>query len=191
MAWKPEARVLAIDDGPATPADSHADLVGVVVRAASGYVEAVLHDRVRRDGDDATKTMAGMVTGCRAYSNIVAVLVHNVTVAGFNTVDVGALQEATRRPVVAVSKGAQDYQAMQRALLGGGIPGGADKWRRIEGCPDAVVRHRGLSLVPAGLAPHEAIGLVDLCTQRGDLPEPLRLAHLIAAGWVLGQSRGQ
>lgn len=191
MPWKPQARVLAIDDGPATPADTHADVVGVVVRASTGYMEAVLHDRIERDGDDATRTLASMATGCRAYPNIVAVLTHNVTVAGFNTIDLEALHHATQRPVAAVSKGPQDYAAMRAALLAGGIRGGEPKWRRIEACAARALRHRRLTVVPVGMAPHEAIELVDLCTLRGDLPEPLRQAHLIAAGWVLGQSRGQ
>jgi len=34
--------------------------------------------------------------------------------------------------------------------------------------------------------PARAEELVVVCTRRGFMPEPLRLAHLIAAGWVLG-----
>lgn len=189
MAWKAQARVLGIDDGP--PRGDEVDLVGVIARAASGYVEGVLHATVERDGDDATEAMARMTTSCRVYPNIVAVLTHNVTVAGFNTIDVAALAAAAERPVVAVSRGPQDYPAMREALLAGNIPHGEAKWQRIAGCQAPAIHHGGRTLVPAGLAVHEAIELAELCTVRGHLPEPIRLAHLIAAGWVLGESRGQ
>jgi endonuclease V-like protein UPF0215 family len=48
-----------------------------------------------------------------------------------------------------------------------------------------------VTLVPAGLDAAAARGLAELTTVRGHMPEPLRLAHLIAAGWVTGRSKGQ
>lgn len=189
MTWKPGARVLGIDDGPFTVDDDHVDLVGVLCRAASGYVEAVLHTRVERDGDDATEAIRRMVDGSRSKQNMVAVMTQNSTVAGFNTLDLEALYAGTQVPFLAVSRGAQDWPAMERALLGG-ISNGPRKWARIADNPGRQLRYRGLTLVPAGMASEAALALVDLCVLRGHMPEPLRLAHLIAAGWVLGESRG-
>lgn len=191
MAWKDEARIVGFDDGPFTVDDPEVDVVGVVVRAGSGYVEAVLHGRIERDGDDAGAVLAGMVRGARAYPNLVAVLTQNSTMAGFNTIDVAALAGAVERPVLAVSRGSQDWDAMRDALMAGNIRNGEAKWRRIAAHRERVLRHHGLSLVPAGMGEEDARALVDLSRVRGHLPEPLRLAHLIGAGWVMGQSRGQ
>lgn len=191
MAWKPGARIVGFDDGPFTVADDHVDIVGVVVRAASGYVEAVLHGRVERDGDDATDGIAALVRDARAFPNLVAVLTQNATVAGFNTIDLDRLRAEVERPVLAVSRGTQDWAAMREPLMAGGIAGGAAKWTRIEANAARQIRHRGLTLVPAGMREEDARALVDLSRVRGHLPEPLRLAHLIAAGWVFGQSKGQ
>ncbi len=191
MRWKSGARVLGIDDGPFTPTDDHVDLVGVVCRAATGYVEAVLHTTVRRDGDDATDAITSMVRGARIQPNIVATLTQNSTVAGFNTLDLDALHDGLGHPVLAVSRGSQDWAAMHAALESGGIPNGPAKWRRIQDAPARQLRHHGLTLVPSGVPEEDARALVELCTLRGAMPEPLRLAHLIAAGWVLGESRGQ
>ncbi len=189
--WKPGARVLGIDDGPFTASDARVDLVGVVCRAATGYVETILHTTVERDGDDATGAIVRMVNASRTRPNIVATMTQNSTVAGFNTLDLEALHAGLGHPVVAVSRGSQDWAAMRRALLDGGIAGGPEKWQRIQGNESHQSAHRGLTLVPAGMAEHEARSLVDLCTLRGHMPEPLRLAHLIGAGWVLGESHGQ
>lgn len=183
--------MLGFDDGPFTPADDDVDVVGVVTRAASGYVEAVLHDHVTRDGDDATDVLAAMVQHCRQRRNIVALLTQNVMVAGFNTIDADALAAATGLPVVAVIRGREDWAAVERALVAGGVARGAAKWDRIAHCPEREVRAGKVTLVPAGLDAAAARGLAELTTVRGHMPEPLRLAHLIAAGWVTGRSKGQ
>lgn len=190
MRWKREARVLGFDDGPHVPGQ-RTPVVGVVARAGGGYVETVLRTEVEHDGDDATDALLEAAGRARVFPNVVAVLTQNSVVAGFNTLDLDRLQEGLDRPVVAVSRGPQDWDAMRRALLSGAIPNGAKKWDRIAANPERQVRHGGLTLVPVGVEPHDAADLVDLCRVRGHLPEPLRLAHLIAAGWVLGESRGQ
>lgn len=191
MAWKHEVRVIGFDDGPSTVDDEDVDIVGVVTRAGPGYVEAVLHGTVRRDGDDATTVLAGLVNGCRLKTNLAAILTQNVMVAGFNTIDVWRLHEQTGIPVIAVIRGLEDWDAVRRALVEGHIPGGAAKWQRIAGCPEAAVQRRKTVFIPIGLDAARATDLVDLATLRGHMPEPLRLAHLIAAGWVLGESKGQ
>ena len=41
------------------------------------------------------------------------------------------------------------------------------------------------------LSPREALQLLAATTLHGNLPEPLRLAHLIAGGITTGKSRGR
>lgn len=195
VAWKSEVRVMGIDDAPFQRGDREVHVTGVVTRASSGYVEAVSHDTVRGDGDDATDVLARMVSGSRLYANLGAVLTQNVMVGGFNTIDLEALHAAVDRPVVGVIRGCLDWDAVRIALRpaseGGNVPDGPAKWGRIAPLRERAFRHGNRVLVPVGLPADEAQELVDLATVRGILPEPLRIAHLIGAGWVLGQSRGQ
>lgn len=167
-------------------------VLGVTMRGA-GYVEGVLRTDVTGDGDDATERIGDAVLGCRAASNLTAVLLQNLMVAGFNTIDIDALHERTGIPVVAVGRGIPDAAAMQRALLAGHIPGGVGKWERLErGLARMGARHDGrLSVAAVGLDRDATDALLEATTVRGLMPEPIRLAHLIAAGWVLGESRGQ
>jgi uncharacterized protein len=185
-------RVVGFDDAPHKRGDAEVPVVGVVMRGGL-YVEAVLRTTVAGDGDDATDAIAAAVNGYRGKLGLAAILLQNLMVAGFNTVDLEALHAATGLPVVAVARGRPDLTAVRKALVEGRIPDGAAKWERIE----RVVPHmRGLqkgklTMTPVGLPAPEAEGLLALTTVRGLVPEPLRLAHLIGAGWVLGQSRGQ
>jgi endonuclease V-like protein UPF0215 family len=52
-------------------------------------------------------------------------------------------------------------------------------------------RMQSLRVQRAGLSIEEARRLVRATTLHGQVPEPLRLAHLIAGGIVTGRSRGR
>ena len=190
MSVKREVRLLGFDDAPFTRADAEVAVVGVATRAGA-YVEAVLRTQVTRDGDDATERLAACVQGYRGRAGLAAILLQNLMVAGFNVVDPEALWEATRVPVVAVARGVPDLAAVEAALRNGRIPEGEAKWRRLGRSVPRMVAAGPLTVTPVGLAPADALDLVRAATVRGHMPEPLRLAHLIGAGWVLGQSRGQ
>jgi uncharacterized protein len=191
-AWKPETRVVGFDDAPNRHGDAEVPVVGVVMRGGA-YVEAILRTTVRGDGDDATAALAACVASYRGRLGLSAILLQNVMVAGFNVVDLEALHKATGLPVVAVERGRPDLDAMRRALLEGAIPGGAAKWERLERAARVArtLQHGKLTMHPVGLPTAAAEELLALTTVRGLVPEPIRLAHLVGAGWVLGQSRGQ
>jgi len=80
-------------------------------------------------------------------------------------------------------------EAIERTLLGH-VPGGARKWAliqqagRMEPCGEIFVQRAGLSLA-------EAHATVLRHSREGNLPEPLRVAHLIAGGVTDGESRGR
>lgn len=191
MAWKPEVRVLGFDDVPHTRKEARVPVVGVAMRGGR-YVEAILRTDVGRDGDDATERLAACINGYAGKEGTVAVLLQNLMFAGFNTVDVDALHEATGVPIIAVARGKPDLPAVRRALVEGPIPNGEVKWCRIELVAGRMRPAAGgkLTLTASGIDPLRAEELVAVCTERGFTPEPLRLAHLIGAGWVLGQSKG-
>lgn len=192
MHLKPGTRVLGFDDAPFAKGDESVPVVGVATRGST-YVEGVLRTDIWVDGDDAAHRLAEAVRASRFRHNTQAVLTQNVMMGGFNVLDLDRLHEATGIPVLAVSRGEPDLDAQRAALLSGKVPQGEAKWQRIEALRDRMVPLRGgkLTVVPVGLPEHDARRIVEMTTVRGWMPEPLRLAHLIAAGWVLGESRGQ
>jgi len=80
-----------------------------------------------------------------------------------------------------------DLPAIKSALLQH-VPAGQRKWRLIEKA--GPIEPAGAVYVQrAGISLPEAEALVQSSALHGNLPEPLRTAHLIAGGVVLGESR--
>jgi endonuclease V-like protein UPF0215 family len=124
-----------------------------------------------------------MIRGSRFWAHGHAVLLQGVTVAGFNVVDLPALHAAVDRPVLVVARYQPDLPRIRRALRGG-----ARTWALIEAAgPMEPVR--GVWIQRAGLSPTEAADLMAATTVHGNVPAPLRLAHLIAGGVTDGHSR--
>ena len=187
---KAQARVLGIDDAPFGFRDAETEVVGVVVRAPS-YVEGVMETRVAVDGRDATDRLAAMIGRSRFREVLALVLLDGAALGGFNVVDIAALHEAVGIPIATVTRDEPDAPSIEKALRARF----ADADDRL-----AVLRRQKLVKVPtahkplyvscAGMGPREAAEAIALCTVRGALPEPLRIAHLIATARKKGESRG-
>ncbi|HXH01706.1 MAG TPA: DUF99 family protein [Candidatus Competibacteraceae bacterium] len=176
---------VGFDDAPFAP--GHRGDVPVVGAVFSGLrLEGVLSGRVRRDGANATRVLAELVGRSRFAAHIQVVLLQGIAMAGFNVIDLHALHRLLQRPVLAIARRQPDLAAIQRALHGR-IPGGRRKWALIErlGPMEAVA---GLFVQRAGLTREESEALIRGLAVNSALPEPLRTAHLIAAGITLGQS---
>ena len=165
---KAEARVLGFDDAPHTRADGRVPVIGVHMRGAH-RVEGILLTDVERDGGDATSRVARCYLGS-GLRGTKALLV-----------DLDGLAQETGVPCIAFTVGVPDVEAMRRALRN--VPDPEGKWALLQ-------RRRNVTL-PTGTTPvtvsfagvgrEEAIELLAVTTAHGLVPEPLRLAHMIAA----------
>lgn len=181
------SNVIGFDDAP-FPHDHRGDvrLVGVV--CARTRVDGVLSSKVRRDGANAAARMAEMIANSQFREHVQAIVLQGIAVGGFNVVDVHALVAATNLPILVVMRRMPDLDAMRRAVAA--RPGGARKWRLIEAA-GAIERLAPVFVQRVGLTSEEARDLLRATTLHGSLPEPLRLAHLIAGGVTTGASRGR
>jgi endonuclease V-like protein UPF0215 family len=183
------SHVIAVDDAPF--AREHRGDVLVVGAVFAGLrLEGVLSTRVRRDGRNSTDALAAMVGGSRFARHAQALLLGGIALAGFNVVDIHALSARLGLPVLVVARRAPRMAAVEAALLGR-VRGGARKWALVRraGPMEPVA---GVHVQRAGLSPAEARGLVEALAVGGSrLPEPLRVAHLIAGGVATGESRGR
>jgi endonuclease V-like protein UPF0215 family len=161
-------------------------LVGAV--CARTRLDGVIAGQVRKDGADATARVAALVRGSQFDGHVRAVLLNGIAFGGFNVVDIHALAAALERPVLVVARRAPRLQLIRSALAH--LPGGAARWRLIERA-GAMEPIGGVFVQRAGLSPREAEQLLAATTLHGNLPEPLRLAHLIAGGITTGKSRGR
>ncbi|PIE18261.1 MAG: hypothetical protein CSA66_04950 [Proteobacteria bacterium] len=182
------SNVIGVDDCP-FPRGHRGDVAVVGAVFASDRLDGVLTTKIRRDGANATDRLAAMILGSRFDDHIQAVLLQGIALGGFNVVDVHRLSATLGRPVLVVARRAPRMGAIERALLGP-VPGGARKWRLIERA-GPMEPLAGVWVQRAGLELAEAEALLAAHIRHGSLPEPLRVAHILAGGFATGASRGR
>ncbi len=180
---KPEIRVLGIDDGKFTPhTEGRVVVVGIVFRG--GYsIDGVMHTTIAIDGLDATERFASMINASPHHRQLRLVMLNGITFAGFNVVDIKKLNLATGLPVIALTHDKPDMDAISSALKN--LPKSEMRWRKVlEAGEIHEVTNRGtkIYLELAGISLGDAKKIIKLTSTRSSLPEPLRVAHLIASG---------
>lgn len=182
------SHIIAFDDAP-FERRHRGDVLVVGTVFAGERLDGVLSGKLRRDGANATRVLEGIVRRSRFFPQIHAVLLQGITFAGFNVVDLPRLNAALGVPVLAVLRQRPDFDAIRRALLDH-VRGGARKWRLIEAA--GPVEPVGAVFVQrAGISLNEATSLLAALCRHSLVPEPLRVAHLIAGGVTRGESSGR
>lgn len=181
------SNLVGVDDAPF--ARTHRGDVPIVGAVFTRHrLDGVVVDRVRRDGVNSTSRIAAMLRGSPFYSHLQVVLLNGIALAGFNVVDLAALHEALSKPVLVVARKAPDMPAIRRALLTR-VPGGARKWRLIERA-GPMEKLEGVYVQRAGLGLEQAGQLLRDSRVQGWIPEPIRVAHLVAGALGRGTSKG-
>ncbi len=182
---KPEIRVIGIDDGIFTPhVPGLVPVVGVVFRG--GYwVEGVMHTEIRVDGFEATEKIAEMIKASSHYKQLRVIMLNGVTFGGFNVVDMQELHASTMLPVIAVTRERPDLQCIRDALEH--MPRSKERWQMILDAGEVTeVSTRNIAekiyLHVAGVSVSDAEAIVRLTSTRSNIPEALRVAHLVASG---------
>lgn len=180
---KPEIRVLGIDDGKFVPHTKDSVLiVGVVFRG--GYsIEGVMHSKIAIDGLDATEKLASMINSSPHCRQLRVVMLNGITFAGFNVVSLKKLHLKTGLPVIALTHDRPNLDAICSALKN--LPKSEDRWRLIVEAGEIYeVTNHGTKIYVelAGISLSDAQKVIKLTSTRSCLPEPLRVAHLIASG---------
>jgi endonuclease V-like protein UPF0215 family len=187
MKARSYSHVVGFDDAPF--AREHRGDVPVVGAVFAGLrLEGVLSGKVRRDGANAARNLAALVSGSKYAPQLQLVLLQGIALAGFNVVDLHDLHERLNVPVMVVARKQPRLHKVRRALLL--LPGGERKWQIIEqlGPPEPLA---GVHVQRVGIPRRDAERVIRRLAVHGSIPEPLRAAHLIAGGLTAGQSRGR
>ncbi len=184
---KPEIRVIGIDDSPLIAEDIL--VVGAIMRGGE-WLEGVVRTYVKKDGLDATDKIAQMVSDTKHYGQIRAIMLNGITLAGFNVIDMDRLHELTGLPVIVIMRKLPDMESIKIALTHlteeeyrYGLITKAGNAIEIE-----VKRGEPIYIQIRGLSEEDAIKIVRATAIHSRVPEPVRVAHLIATGIVLGES---
>lgn len=176
---KPEIRVIGFDDAPHTRADGRVPVVGVHMRAGL-RIEGFLLTDVERDGGDATNRVARCVneSGLRGVK---ALMLDGASFAGFNVVDLDGLHQETGIPCLAFTRGVPDLAAMRSAIQN--VPNPEAKWALLSGRRNVTIptSTTPITVSFAGMDHENAVDILARTTLNGLVPEPLRIAHMVAA----------
>ncbi len=185
---KLRTNVIGFDDAPFAR-DHRGDVLLVGVVCSRTRIDGIVSTRVRRDGANSTRAMIDVIRRSQFVEHVQAVLLQGIAVAGFNVVDVHALHEELEVPVLAITRRPPDFAAIKRALFAR-VGNAERKWNLIEraGPLDSI---RGVLVQRVGITIDHAREVLAATTLHGNLPEPLRVAHLIAGGVTTGASRGR
>jgi endonuclease V-like protein UPF0215 family len=188
---KPQVRVLAVDDAPFRFDSEKAMVVGVVMRLPN-YLEGVLRSECEVDGDDANKVLERMVRGSRFQRQLKAVMLDGVALGGFNLVDIDALHDSIDVPIITVTRDPPDLVKMEAALRKH-FPDWEMRYELLtrKRLMKVDTGHKPILVSLSGIGLDEAEEMIRKSMVRGAVPEPLRVAHIIASGLAKGESRGR
>jgi hypothetical protein len=176
--------VIGFDDGPfARRPGAAVPLAGVV--CGGTRFEGLVWGRVRRDGWNATREVCRLLEGGKFLPQLHLVLLDGIAFGGFNVVDLPELAARLKRPCVAVMRRPPDLDAVERALRR--LPRADERWAKLQRA-GPIHQLGGFTFQVQGAEASEAAEALARVTDRGNVPEPLRLAHLIGSAVVTGQS---
>ncbi len=184
---KKEIRVVGIDDSPFNKFnDSKVLVVGVVMRGGS-WVDGILSTKVNVDGNDSTKKIADMINKSKFKPQLQCIFLDGIAVAGFNVIDVKELSKKTKLPVIVVIRRMPDIKTIKETLI---KINQKQKIKLIEKAGE-VMKLDNIFVQLTGINLEQARKILKIVCTRSLIPEPLRLAHLIASGVTVGESKGR
>ena len=186
-------RVIGFDDAPFTRRTArsarspHPVAVAGVVCATTRF-EGMLWGQVQADGWDSTEVLSAMLLRSKFLPQLHLVLLDGISMGGFNIIDLPQLATAIDRPCVAVMRRMPNLKAIEQALQQLTEP---DK--RL-----ALIRRAGqIHAAPpfyfqvCGSDPIVIARVLQRVSDRGHVPEALRVAHLITSAVMKGESGRQ
>ncbi len=185
---KEEVRILGIDDGPFEKKNGVAVLVVGTVFRGGHFMDGCLSTTIEKDGDDATEKLIALVTNSKFKPQLQCIMLNGIALGGFNVIDVRKLHEETGIPVMTVIRIMPDLESMKKALSY--VKNAEKKWTLLSLSPP--IRKMGSVYCQwVGMMEENAREFISLSTTHGKIPEPLRIAHIIARGIVTGESKGR
>ena len=178
-------RVVAFDDGYFKPkSDSNALLVGVIYRPEN-RVEGIISTSIKVDGLNSTKKIISLLKKSKFLGQVSFILLSGVNFAGFNIADIQQLHKRLGKPVIVVLRHLPDFKEIFSAL------------RRFKDCKKRVSliekagkisKFNSIYFQFAGCDERIAKQVLKKTIVNANIPEPIRLAHLIASGITIGES---
>jgi uncharacterized protein len=184
---KKELRVIGIDDGPFKKSSNARVLVVGTIFRGGLFMDGILSTKVKIDGKNATKKIIEMINGCKFKQQLQCIFLDGIAVAGFNVIDIKQLNKSTKIPVIVIIRRKPNFQKISKTLC---KIGKKEKIRILEKA-GPVYSINKIYIQISGISIKNAEEFLKVTCTRSLIPEPIRIAHLIASGITDGQTRGK
>lgn len=179
-----QIRVVGFDDAPFCKGQTAPVNVSGIV-CSNDKFEGMLWGEIECDGVDATQNLSNLLVNSKFHPQVSLILIDGIAMGGFNVIDLPLLAETTQRPCIAVMRKTPDMQAIKHALTN--FEDAAQRMNLIHKA-GKIHQLNGHTFQSAKIEPQVAAEVLDVLTVNGNVPEALRLAHLIGAAVKTGQS---
>ncbi len=184
---KEKGRILGIDDGPfSRSVNKFTSFVGVLMRL-DGRIEGVRIDRIPVDGNTAEEKIIEMVESI-GPDNINVIMSEGVTFAGFDIVNPADMYGRTGIPYISATRAAADMSSMEEALAKYGEVGKIRKLRTLRPVR-CMINNLDFVVNYSGIMEGEALNILGKSLFVGNVPEPVRIAHMISEAVFQSQSQ--
>jgi endonuclease V-like protein UPF0215 family len=114
-----------------------------------------------------------------------------IALGGFNVIDIEGLYQSLKIPVSTITRKEPDLVLIKNTLKGH-FADWERRWKIIQNLKLERIdtNYNPLFVKYIGITKNDLQRLIRLTTVQGVLPEPIRVAHLIASAMVKGESTG-
>ena len=189
MKIKEEIRIIAWDDCAFRFRQKQVLIVGAVFRGGK-FLDGLLSTKIKKDGMDATEKIIRSIKKSRHYDQLSLIMLDGISYAGFNLVDIKQLNKKTKLPIIVIQRKLPNTKKFNEAMKIF-----KDYKKRVSIVRKAGKFHRyktsksNIFYQKCGISDDYCRKLLDITCIRSNVPEPVRVAHLIASG-LSGESHG-
>lgn len=184
---KKEIRVIGIDDSPFKKFKYGNTLVIGTIFRGGHFMDGVLSTKVKVDGSNATSKLIEMINSCKFKPQLQCILLDGIALGGFNVVDINKLSKNTKIPVIVVIRRKPDIVTIKKTLIR------INKKNKIKLIDKAgqVCKIGKIYCQLVNISIERAKEILKITSTHSLIPEPIRVAHLIASGVAFGESKGR
>ena len=184
---KTEIRIIGIDDAPFNKfRDKKTLVIGSIFRGGH-FMDGLLSTMVDIDGTNSTTRVASMINKCKFKPQLQAIMLDGIAVGGFNVIDVEKLHKKAKIPVIVIMRDYPNFDKIIRTLKKLKMQ---NKIKLLEKA-GKVHKLNKIHVQFVGTKLDKVKSILKISCTHSFVPEPIRVAHLIASGIKTGESRGR
>ncbi len=183
---KEGVRILGLDDGEIF---GKVLVVGVIYKL-SRRLDGLISFFVEKDGRDSTERIIKAVRKSRFGKTINYIMTNGIAFGGFNIFDIKRIYEETGIPVIVIITKMPNFGKIKKALEK--FKDFEERWKMIERAGKVYkveINRSSIYYQIAGISRKDAEILIKRSCVHSKVPEPVRLAHIIASGIANGESK--